>query len=561
MKSYSNTRAYSYLRFSTLEQQRGDSFRRQTALADKYALQHGLILDTNLNFKDAGISAFRGKNATDGQLGAFVIALEEGIVPKGSYLLVESLDRISRQTPYKAQALLQNVILAGAVVVTLSDGRKYDLEALEKDPTSLIMSVLIFMRAHDESEMKSKRLKALWSEKRSRALISKTPMTSSCPGWLELDPVTRTFRPLPDRVKIVQRIFDLTINGIGQGVISQTLNKEGVPTFGRGKFWYRTYISKLLESPAVTGVFIPHVNSYTSGKLERNSLDPIKNYYPAIIEPEIVRQVDAMRASRQSRRGRHAVKPLNNLFGGLGKCTLCGSTMTLTNKGSGNIYFVCTRAKAGANCSYRTIHYNKVETYFKLGYRELLDNLPDTSEDLTRIQHNLKVLKIHLEWVNESISNLVEAIENRSGITISTALLERLGELEEDRDSTLLQQQEEFTKLERVERNLVTFRIDTLKSLLAKDVLEKEKINAILRQIFKAIHISIDKKFLEFEWQHSATRTCISFVNESAISVHKSSVIVGRLEPMPLPTIPKISLLDLAKNALKEKREKDALLD
>ena len=123
------------------------------------------------------------------------------------------------------------------------------------------------------------------------------------------------------------------------------------------------------------------------------------------------------------------------------------------------------------------------------------------------------------------------------------------------------QQQKEFTKLERVERNLVTFRIDTLKSLLAKDVLEKEKINAILRQIFKAIHISIDKKFLEFEWQHSATRTCISFVNESAISVHKSSVIVGRLEPMPLPTIPKISLLDLAKNALKEKREKDALLD
>ena len=561
MKNYSNTRAYSYLRFSTLEQQRGDSFRRQTALADKYALQHGLILDTNLNFKDAGISAFRGKNATDGQFGAFVIALEEGIVPKGSYLLVESLDRISRQTPYKAQALLQNVILAGAVVVTLSDGRKYDLEALEKDPTSLIMSVLIFMRAHDESEMKSKRLKAVWSEKRSRALISKTPMTSACPGWLELDQNTNSFCLIPDRVIIVQRIFDLTINGIGQGVIAQTFNKEGISTFGRGKFWYRTYISKILENPAVAGIFIPHVNSYASGKLERNSLDPIKNYYPAIIEPDVLRQVAAMRCSKQSRRGRHAVKPLNNIFGGLGKCALCGSTMTVTNKGSGNIYFVCTRAKAGANCSYRTIHYNKVETYFKLGYRELLDNLPDTSEDLTRIQHNLKVLKIHLEWVNESISNLVEAIENRSAITISTALLERLGELEEDRDSTLLQQQEEFTKLERVERNLVTFRIDTLKSLLAKDVLEKEKINAILRQMFKAIRISLDKKFLEFEWQHSATRTCISFVNESAIYVHKSSVTVGRLEPMPLPTIPKISLLDLAKNALKEKREKDALLD
>ncbi len=35
-------RAYSYLRFSTPEQMKGDSFRRQTGLAEAYALKHEL---------------------------------------------------------------------------------------------------------------------------------------------------------------------------------------------------------------------------------------------------------------------------------------------------------------------------------------------------------------------------------------------------------------------------------------------------------------------------------------------------------------------------------------
>ncbi len=50
-------KAYSYLRFSTPEQSLGDSFRRQTALAQEYALRHGLDLDTELTYRDLGISA------------------------------------------------------------------------------------------------------------------------------------------------------------------------------------------------------------------------------------------------------------------------------------------------------------------------------------------------------------------------------------------------------------------------------------------------------------------------------------------------------------------------
>ncbi|HWX07267.1 MAG TPA: hypothetical protein VN065_15685, partial [Bradyrhizobium sp.] len=49
------TRAYSYVRFSTPDQAKGDSYRRQTEAANEYARRHGLVLDTELTFTDLGV--------------------------------------------------------------------------------------------------------------------------------------------------------------------------------------------------------------------------------------------------------------------------------------------------------------------------------------------------------------------------------------------------------------------------------------------------------------------------------------------------------------------------
>jgi DNA invertase Pin-like site-specific DNA recombinase len=102
-------KAYSYLRFSTPEQMQGDSYRRQTAMAEDYAARHGLELDRELTFQDLGVSAYRGKNAETGRLGDFLAAAEAGLVPEGSFLLVESLDRISRQAARKALSILGDI--------------------------------------------------------------------------------------------------------------------------------------------------------------------------------------------------------------------------------------------------------------------------------------------------------------------------------------------------------------------------------------------------------------------------------------------------------------------
>jgi len=96
-------KAYSYLRMSTDIQLKGHSRRRQLDASKAYAEAEGLELADDAQLEDIGISAFRGANVRDGALGRFLAAVKAGSVERGSYLLVESLDRLSREEILVAQ--------------------------------------------------------------------------------------------------------------------------------------------------------------------------------------------------------------------------------------------------------------------------------------------------------------------------------------------------------------------------------------------------------------------------------------------------------------------------
>ena len=177
--------AYSYLRFSSTDQVCGDSVRRQTSLAAAYAEEFGLTLDDQLTYQDFGISSFRGQNVVSGRLGDFLAAVSAGLVPHHSILLVENLDRLSRDSALHAQNLLTQIVLAGVTIVTLADRRIYSIEELRRDPMGLIFALINFIRANEESELKSFRAKANWVAKRTTA--STKVLTACCPRWLMLD--------------------------------------------------------------------------------------------------------------------------------------------------------------------------------------------------------------------------------------------------------------------------------------------------------------------------------------------------------------------------------------
>ena len=161
--------AYSYVRFSSEKQSQGDSIRRQQELCRRFleANQHlGLELDTTLTMTDKGVSAYKGVHAKKGALGVFLRMVEDGLIEKGSYLLVESFDRLSRQEPMKALRQFQDLIDADIVLVTLFDTRVYDKDSLNNDGgMSLMVSIMMMARANEESKTKALRIKAAWLNK------------------------------------------------------------------------------------------------------------------------------------------------------------------------------------------------------------------------------------------------------------------------------------------------------------------------------------------------------------------------------------------------------------
>lgn len=494
------TRAYSYLRFSTPEQERGDSLRRQTSMAEAYAVQHKLELDAR-SYADLGISAFRGANAETGMLGEFLELVRHGSIERGSYLLVESMDRLSRNKPRKAVRLLEHICEEGITVVTLSDGRVYDEDTLDDDPMAFMWAFMVAMRANEESATKSRRLKAAWEHKRAKA--TQEPLTAKAPHWLVLDRSSNRFRVMDDRADIVRRVFAMALDGLGQHRITEMLNAECIPVFGRGQHWHRSYVAKLLSNPAVIGRWVPHTVEYVDGRKTRRAAEPVEDYYPAILERATFENVQAMmRDVRSPFRGRHAVTTeVGNLFGGLARCPLCEGSMTRVNKGvgGGKPYLVCSKAKAGAGCKYRGVPYEQVEQAFIEHAPQVIATAPagDGGEE---IEERIDYLGGCISGADDLIADILSGIE--VGGPATRAEREKLRSLEDERERLEGEVRELEARRATVAGPMVEERLCRLTDALEAPGRDRRRINVLLRQLFTGIVVDYRDGDLEFHWRH-----------------------------------------------------------
>jgi len=348
------TLAYSYLRFSTPDQMKGDSFRRQSELAQEYADKHDLELDTELIFHDLGKSAFRGANAVDGALGKFIEAVDAGTVPKGSVLLVENLDRLSRDKIMPALNRFSDLLSKGIIVVTLADGKSYDADSLNNLP-DLMLSLLVMARAHEESEMKSKRGKAAWKNKRKRAAEGQI-LTAQCPAWLQVK--NGKFVVLPERAAVIKRIYDMALQGHGSMGITSKLNETKTPTFGKSKSWHHSYVRKILSTSAVIGIFQPAHEVFVGGKRKQEADgEPIEGYFPPVIDKAMFYRVKKSKPGVSGRKG----KSPSNVLAGLVRCAKCDGAMHYCGKGSNRpSYLVCDNARRKGGCDALQVRFTTV---------------------------------------------------------------------------------------------------------------------------------------------------------------------------------------------------------
>ncbi|WP_433703731.1 recombinase family protein [Paraburkholderia sacchari] len=311
---------YSYTRFSDPRQATGTSLARQTEYAERWATEHGLHLDSTLTLRDEGLSAYHSKHVQQGALGLFLRAVEDGRVPSGSVLIVEGLDRLSRAEPLRAQAQLEQIISAGISVVTASDGKVYSRERLKAQPMDLVYSLLVQIRAHEESDTKSKRVKAAirkqcegWLAGSHRGIIR----NGKDPAWLTW--TGSEWSLVPERVEAVRLVIQRYSEGYGAIRITRELAERGL-SLSDGKV-KASQLYRTVRLRALVGEKVLNVDGQTY---------VLPGYYPPILSEAEFAALQLHLSGRPRQMGRGEIPGIVTGIGIL-YCGYCGKSLTSQN--------------------------------------------------------------------------------------------------------------------------------------------------------------------------------------------------------------------------------------
>ncbi|WGT32976.1 recombinase family protein [Pseudomonas atacamensis] len=432
------SKVFSYIRFSSAKQSAGDSEARQMRAAKEFAVERGLQLadPTEYLFFDRGRSAYTGKHLDDtGELARFLAFVDDGTIPSGSFLVVESLDRLSREKVRDALPRFLDLLAKGINVYTSTDKRLYTRDYNEID---LIISIISMSRAHEESATKGSRVSSAWRKKQADARASGKPLGKLRPLWLDVTPEGYTLNT--ERAQVVRRIFDLSTQGHGSRNIAATLNQEGVPAFSAGRknlsgLWGFSTVRHVLGSRATLGEYLPHV--FVNGVRTPDG-EPIKDFFPAVVSEETFYRAQAARGSRRLHKITRQTKDFN-VMAGIFFCFDCGAAMHLQTQ-RGRRYFKCSHSTRGM-CNAGVITATRTETVF----REILaklDSLSLVQDSAGSIRKKLDVVEGRTVELRSKLAAAEDAHNEYPSRTTAKLLHELEGELSSlDAEKDTLRQQ------------------------------------------------------------------------------------------------------------------------
>ena len=491
-------KVYSYIRFSTPQQAKGDSLRRQMELSDRYCKEHGYTLDTTLRLHDLGVSGYKSDNLKkDGKLGIFLDLVKNGTIPKGSILLVESLDRLSRAEILKQLTLLTDLINNGITIVTLGDGnRVYSEQTINDNITNLMCSLIVMSRAHEESATKSKRNIAVWQNRREKGIKNNV-----CPAWLRFNKNNNSFEVIKEREMLINRMFQMSANGSGIFTITKTLNKEGHPTWGYSKEWGQSYVRRILYHRTVLGEYEPH-NMVKGKRVSTGRV--VENYFPQIVSKDLFNKVNGNKVRNTQLIGRKS-ETQSNLFAHIIKCGDCGSTMVhlrkSVKKGKVYSYLMCDRRRRGGKCNSRSISYNLIEPRILKCIDEVDWSLiNDNKDSLSSLQSQIQEYEVELKNVEVKLKRYTDLIE--SSDNIPKTILSSISSLE-DKHSILTDNLNSLREHQRLEKvKAFDFDLNVYHTLLSSldDIPTRFKIHNLIISKVKRIELHTNGDWFSVEF-------------------------------------------------------------
>lgn len=408
-----NKECFSYIRFSSAKQAKGTSEDRQLLIAPRVAKEKGWIFREDLGIKNLGLSAYTGSNLKI--IEGIIEAAEQGRIAKGTVMILEALDRLTRIPVDEAYQLFRRVIKSGVEIYTDRSNRHLTKDDLN-NPMSLSMTVVELDAGYQYSDKLSDRVGKAWNLK--KIFISKGNIAKhSCPLWLRHDGTKYTL--IEERAKVVRMIFDLYNKGYGCVALIQELNKKGIKPFGRSKGWQPMTVYRMLESKSVIGY-----NEFVE--------PAIKGYYPPVISEDEFYKAQLQRQKNHSDRGRRGDIELS-LYGGLCKCSYCGGSMvkyyvngTGAQKSKKYTYLRCFNNKIG-QCKSKMTRFEPFNETFLI----IINSLEFIKLLFAKApkKDNTEALQGHLANLNKTIERVADDVIKSD----SPALVARLTQLEIDK--------------------------------------------------------------------------------------------------------------------------------
>lgn len=336
--------AFCYHRFSSARQDRGTSLERQAERTAELCRKNGWEIVEVL--EDKGRSAWKGDHLRVGNLGKFKQRVDAGDIEPGTRLVIENLDRLSRQEVKFARRWIEDITDRGIVVAVCTPEMLLDADALAGDNiVSILQYLLEAKRSTGESSRKSDMLLKAAERAREKAREG-TVFSARAPAWLRGEK-GGAFEVIEERAAVVRQIYEWSASGIGSQAIAKKLNDTVTPWtqgYKHAAKWKLGYVRDILTSPAVEGEY--HVRA---GPDRTPTGEVIVGYYPRIVEAALVESARTAMKARVGSGGANRVEA-SNLFAGRVRCGHCGDTMVRTvqrnRQGTRYEYLKCARFNA-----------------------------------------------------------------------------------------------------------------------------------------------------------------------------------------------------------------------
>lgn len=516
-------KAYPYIRFSSDKQKDGLSIQRQTEAIEAYlASNPHLTVDKSLNLEDLGKSGYSGRHLQKGgALYLFLEKIKSGEIEKGSVLIIEHFNRLSRLKLNKAMDLFNEILRHGIDIAVLDEKQIFTAESISS--IDYIKAVLKFDLAHEESKDKSNKGKDNWKFKKEALRNAVNPQTErlkftkTLPLWLEK--TDKEIVVSEQKAETIRLIFRLCIENNGYMRIATHLNQNKINRLDNSNGpWTLDIVKRLLFNRALLGEYQPRKTVEIEGRARPsyvpNEEDPIKGVYPPIIDEDTFNAAqNGLKTRKNKGGGRRADMP--NLFVKLLKCSECGGSIKFQKHHNGYKqynYLKCFNSLYGhcVSLGTRSWRYDEFEEmFFKYSGRLNLDEIFQKNEQSKSIQKEITKLTAQSNKKKEKISEILGQIET---MEFSKSLYGLITKLESEIDKLEISIKQKYEELSTVRQEEIDRKIKDFKDisgllLQAKEIETREKINNHLRGLIELIALDFNSKTCAITFKNGTTRS------------------------------------------------------